>query len=257
MAINTGYRIDLERRDEIKSSSIEIPFMFGDYAAPEEIDPRKVVRHDDQKSMCSCGGHGNSNCGEYLWALVDGLKAYDDAHQISRLYCYLEAQRFDGLLGRDDGSTISSGLKVAYAGYLLERELPYSLPYPRNAKSVVTDAMREKAKTLQVKSHAWLKSYKEIFNYLASGQGAVYPGTPWNDSFYGSGGVLERVSFSRFDEGHAYAFLGYSKRKDKSGRNYIWRKNSHSNDNWTEVSPYVIDQPVSYTHLTLPTNREV
>jgi hypothetical protein len=87
-----------------------------------------------------------------------------------------------------------------------------------------------------------LKSYADIFNYLASGQGAVYPGTAWNNSFYASNGVLERVSFTARDGGHAYAFLGYSQRKDSQGRNYIWRKNSHSNDNWTEVSPYVIDQ---------------
>lgn len=238
----TGYAIERENRAELQATAITIPFVVGDYQAPVEIDPRKLVRHDDQGNMGSCGGHGNSNVGEYLWAIVDRLTQFDNDHQISRLYCYLEAQRYDGLLGADNGSTISSGLKVARAGYLLEKFLPYRTPYPRNARSLVTDEMRQSATTLKVKSHAWLDSYEKIFNYLASGQGGVYPGTNWNNSFYASNGVLERVSFSFGDGGHAYAFLGYSQRKDRSGRNYIWRKNSHSNDNWTEVSPYVIDQ---------------
>jgi hypothetical protein len=247
----TGYRIDFERRDEIIASSSELSFTLKDYDAPEEIDPRKLIRHDDQGNMGSCGGHGNANCGEYLWAIVDRLNSYDADHQISRLYCYLEAQRFDGLIGSDSGSTISSGLKVAYAGYLTEPLLPYSTPYPRNSRSLVTADMRAKATGLRIKSHAWLDSYDKIFNYLASGAGSVFPGTAWNNSFYASNGLLESVSFGMRDGGHAYAFLGYSKRKDSKGRNYIWRKNSHSNDNWTEVSPKVIDQLCAHQYTSI------
>jgi hypothetical protein len=237
----TGYAIELENREEIANTATPFTITYGDYQAPDEIDPRKMVRHDDQGNMGSCGGHANSNCGEYLWLIAEGDKQFSDAKQFSRLYAYLEAQRIDRLLGRDAGSTISGGLKVAYAGYLEEKFLRYSTPYPANARSVVTEEMRDKATAFKVRSHAWLKSYDAIFNYLASGQGSIFVGTVWNNSFYASNGVLESVSL-RNGGGHAYAFLGYSKRKDSVGRNYLWRKNSHSNDNWTEVSPRVIDQ---------------
>jgi hypothetical protein len=122
---------------------------------------------------------------------------------------------------------------------LPEAELPYRTPYPNNARTIVTDAMRAKAGQFKIRSHTWLESYDAIFQYLASGVGAVHTGTLWNDSFYARNGVLESISL-RGGGGHATAWLGYSKRKDSKGRNYIWRINSH-NDSWTEIAPSVID----------------
>ena len=237
----TGYDPQLENRDELANTATPLLFSMADVDAPEEVDPRPLVRHDNQYNMGSCGGFGNTNCGENLWGLVTGQKS--DERQFSQLYAYLEAQRLDGLLGQDRGSTISSGLKVAKAGYLELKHLPYSTPYPRNASTLITDEMRTIANGLmgfRVRSHAWLESYEDIFKYLASRAGSVYVGTSWNNSFYAKSGVLESVGFGRSDGGHAYAFLGYSKRKDSKGRNYIWRLNSHQ-DSWAEVAPSVID----------------
>jgi hypothetical protein len=239
----TGYNPTIENRDEIANTATPVLFSISDVQAPEEIDPRPLVRHDDQGNMGSCGGFGSTNNGEGLWGLVTG--SMSNERQFSQLYAYLEAQRLDGLLGSDKGSTISSGLKVAKAGYLELKHLPYQTPYPRNARTLITDEMRAIANRPQgfrIRSHAWLESYDDIFKYLASQAGTVYPGTPWNDSFYGRNGVLESVSFTSRDGGHAYAFLGYSKRVDRLGRNYLWRLNSHRNDSWTEVAPSVIDQ---------------
>lgn len=237
----TGYNPQLENRDEIANTATAMAFSMSDFEAPEELDPRPLVRHDNQGNMGSCGGFGNTNCGELLWAYATGSMSND--RQYSQLFSYLEAQRLDGLIGRDAGSTISSGLKISKEiGYLESKFLPYSTPYPSNARSVVTDAMRKQAsgaEGFRVKSHAWLESYDAIFQYLASQYGAVYVGTIWNDSFYGRGGVLESINL-RNGGGHAYAFLGYSKRKDSKGRNYIWRLNSHQ-DSWTEIAPSVID----------------
>ena len=180
------------------------------------------------------------------------------------MFAYLETQRFDGLLGRDRGSTIAGGLKVAKTvGFCRESLLKYRTPYPRNARTLVTDAMRDDAKAFKVESHAWLKSYDEIFNYLASGVGVVETGTIWNSSFYANDRVLDHVN-TRSGGGHAYAYLGYSKRKDRSGRQYLWRLNSH-NDSWTEISPNVIDQlsrhrftaTIGMSDLTTPRPRPV
>src|SRR5690606_25614941 len=92
----------------------------------------------------------------------------------------------------------------------------------------------------RIKSHSVLKTYEQVFDYLAAGVGAVEIGISWGvantpvvESYKASGG------------GHAVAFLGYSKRKDKDGRNYLWLLNSWGeswgNKGWAEVSPAVVD----------------
>jgi hypothetical protein len=239
----TGYPIELENRDEIRNTSISMPFTMRDFQAPDEVDPRPLVRHDNQKDMGSCGGFGNTNTGEYLWGLITGEKS--DERQFSPLFSYLEAQKLDGLIGSDRGSTISSGLRISKEiGYLESKYLAYATPYPRNAKTLITDDMRKQASGVggfKIRSHAWLETYDDVFKYLSSGSGGVYVGTSWNDSFYPRNGVVESIGFTRADGGHAYAWLGYSKRKDSKGRNYIWRLNSH-NDSWAEISPSVVDQ---------------
>ena len=258
----TGYPIELENRDEIANTATPMLFTMRDFQAPEEIDPRPLVRHDKQGNMGSCQGFSLTNSGEYLWALHAGSMSND--RQFSPLFAYLESQRLDGLLGRDRGSTISSGLKIARdVGFLRASELAYSTPYPSNAQSLITDAMRSKAAEFKIRSHTWLESYDAIFQYLASGSGAVHTGTLWNDSFYSQSGVLESVSL-RGGGGHATAWLGYSKRKDSRGRNYLWRLNSHQ-DSWTEIAPSVIDalcrhqytSIVGISDLTTPGPRKI
>jgi hypothetical protein len=245
----TGYDPTIENRDEIRATSTELGFTVSDYQAPEEIDFRKLIRHDKQFDMGSCGGFGNTNSGEGLWALCHGEMS--DERQFSQLFSYLEAQRLDGLLGADKGSTISSGLKISKEiGYLPLKHLPYSTPYPRNARALITDEMRTLASPFKIRSHTWLDSYDAIKNYFASGVGLGFVGTPWNDSFYGRNGVVESIGFTRLDGGHAYCFAGYSKRKDTKGRNYIWRLNSH-NDSWTEIAPSVIDQLCRHEYTSI------
>ena len=260
----TGYRLDLERYGEIRDTAQPFLLTDGDFRAPDEIDPRGKVRHDRQGNMGSCQGFALSNCGEYLRLIAERDTAFSTDKQFSQLFAYLETQRFDGLLGRDSGSTISGGLKVAkQIGFCPEDLLHYRTPYPRNARSLVTTGMREAASPFRVQSHAWLESYEDIFRYLASGVGAVHTGTIWNNSFYASSGVLERVNTAG-GGGHATAWLGYSTRKDSQGRNYIWRLNSH-NDDWTELSPSVVDQLcrhrwtaiVGVSDLSTPRPREV
>jgi len=244
----TGYDPEIENRDEIRATSTEIGFRVGDYDAPEEIDPRPLMRHDKQLNMGSCQGFSLANACEYVWALAQG--GFSAERQLSTLFAYLETQRLDGLIGRDVGSTISGGLKAASTiGMLPEVELPYRTPYPNNARTIVTDAMRAKAGQFKIRSHTWLESYDAIFQYLASGVGAVHTGTLWNDSFYARNGVLESISL-RGGGGHATAWLGYSKRKDSKGRNYIWRLNSH-NDSWTEIAPSVIDQLCRHEYTSI------
>lgn len=260
----TGYDPAIENRDWIANSSVAMSFSTRDFQAPAEVDPRPLMRHDKQGNMGSCQGFSLANACEYLWALPYGT--VDPSRQCSALFCYLESQRVGpgNLFGSDRGSTIESGLKVAKeVGILPEGELPYRTPYPSNARTLVTDEMRAKAAPYKIRSHTWLESYSDIFKYIASGSGAIHTGTLWNDSFYARNGVLESISL-RGGGGHATAWLGYSARKDRSGRNYIWRLNSHS-DSWTEIAPNVIDalcahnwtSIVGVSDLSTPGPREV
>jgi hypothetical protein len=246
----TGYNPELERVDEIRSTATAFTITYGDYEAPEEIDPRGKIRHDKQFNMSSCAGFSLTNGGEYIGAKLHGWPEFKEDFQFSQLFAYLETQRIDGLIGRDQGSTISGGLRVAREiGFLPSVDLPYRTPYPNNARTLITDAMRAKAAALKIGSHSWLKSYDDIYNYIASGAGCCHTGTVWNDSFYAANGVLERISLSN-GGGHATCWAGYSKRKDVRGRNYIWRVNSH-NDSWTEIAPSVIDTLCSHRYTSI------
>lgn len=246
----TGYNPEIERVDEIRESATPFSITYGDYDAPEEVDPRGKIRHDKQFDMGSCAGFSLTNGGELIYLYSQGWQQYTTEGQFSQLFAYLETQRIDGLLGRDVGSTIAGGLKVAREiGFLPLSELPYKTPYPSNARTLITSAMRAKAGALKIGSHSWLKSYDDIFNYLASGVGAVHTGTVWNNSFYAANGVLERISLAN-GGGHATCWAGYSKRKDSRGRNYIWRLNSH-NDAWVEIAPSVIDALFSHPHTSI------
>lgn len=68
-SVFSGYNPELEDRLFLQTGSYALPFTPKDYQAPEEIDPRPFIRHDDQGNMGSCGGHGSTNTGEYVWAL--------------------------------------------------------------------------------------------------------------------------------------------------------------------------------------------
>lgn len=238
---NTGWDPERENFDAIANSSTRFEITYGDFQAPEEIDPRKAVRHDKQLDMGSCQGFSLTNSGEYLWNIAVGHTEYSNERQFSQLFAYLETQRVDGLLGSDTGSTIEGGIRIAKEiGFLKSQELPYKTPYPRNARSVVTSEMRQKAGAFKIRSHTVIRSYDECFRYLASGVGALHTGTVWNNSFYGRNGVVEKISLAN-GGGHATAWLGYSKRKDSKGRNYLWRLNSH-NDSYIELAPSVVDE---------------
>ena len=260
----TGYNPELERIDEIRATATPFDVTYGDYDAPEEIDPRGLIRHDKQFNMGSCAGFSVTSNGEYIGTRLQGWKEHNHDFQFSQLFAYLETQRIDGLLGRDVGSTIAGGLRVAREiGFLPLADLPYRTPYPNDARTLVTEAMRSKAGSSKIGSHSWLKSYDDIFNYLASNTGSCHTGTVWNDSFYAANGVLERISLSN-GGGHSTCWAGYSKRKDARGRNYLWRMNSH-NDSWTEIAPSVIDALCSHQYtsivgmsdLTVPKPRKI
>lgn len=234
-----GWRIDKEDFDYLHSLSGEddVMALCGSYNEVS-LDPRKVLRVEDQGPVGSCQGQSISSGCEWIYILVTG----DTKLQLSRSYGYYESQRIDGLLGRDAGSTIQAGVKLAMEKGICPEELwPYQNRYsptpPRPIKELYEAASKYKiAKSIR------LTSYEAIRTFLGSGQGMVHLGIPWGPSV----DKALVTSYSGGDGGHSIGLYSLSDRKDTQGRPYLWMQNSWStrwgNLGWAEWSPDAVSQ---------------
>jgi hypothetical protein len=103
----------------------DVPEELGFLAASvgnQTLDPRKVLKTENQARMSSCRGHSGSTGGEWLRTLATGEIGF----QLSRMMMYVETQRIDGITG-DRGSTIAGGLQLLENVGLCREEL---WPYP-------------------------------------------------------------------------------------------------------------------------------
>jgi C1A family cysteine protease len=231
-----GWRHDAEPA-ALRTSAA--PFrMAREFTAPEEIDHRAWLAIEDQGNQGSCSGHALSSCLE----VCNYYDTQGEIVQLSRQFAYIMAQTVDGLLGRDDGATIYGSVEGAKRFGICREELwPYSGKY-------VTDAppgAKEEAARHRLLQHVVLKSYDDTFRWLASGVGAVTIGVMIRESWMNAKGTIETQS-GRVVGGHAMAVLGYSKRKDSAGRNYLLLANSWGKSwgaaGWAEINPRLFDQ---------------
>lgn len=234
-----GYLIESEPREELQQTSTALPLMKLAFNAPDEIDPRSWHQIENQGQMGSCQGHALSSVGEMADLIATGGRK---TKQFSRLWCYYRSQQYDGILGKDIGSTLAGGLAVATQdGICREEKMPYPDPVVYTGR--FANGSFEDAQNFKIRRHTWLKNYDEVFAFIASGQGGVEIGIRWPSDWMQCNGVLE--SFIPGQGGHAVCFLGYSKRTDRSGRKYLWMANSWGtewgNGGWAEVSPSAVD----------------
>lgn len=241
---NYGYAQAFENIEALKRDAVALPKMT--YSAPEEIDPRGWLKVENQGPMGSCQGHALSTCCEYAYKMQTG-----EAVQFSRLFGYLGTQKIDGLLGNDRGSTIDGGRRlVQQHGICKESTMPY--PNPVRYTTRFAQGAYEEAADFRIKSHSMCRSYDDVFNYLASGVGAVEIGISW-------GGLRIQndvgVSFSGGGGGHAVSFVGYSKEKDNKGNNLLWLANSWGEDwqgdGYIKVLPRVVDQMAHHQYTVM------
>lgn len=257
----SGYRMDLENVAVLEQNATEFQYAVKGFAAPDEIDPRPWHRIENQGSMGSCQGHALSSVCEMAFHIATG-----QVTQFSPLFAYYATQKIDGLLGRDHGSTISGGMQCSkqYGACPLD-VMPY--PNPVRYTGQFTPNAFDAAEPFRIRSHSMCRSYADVFAFLASGQGGVEIGIGWGDLTPNSEGVIE--SYHSGTGGHAVCFLGYSKRKDSQGRNYLWMANSWSEswggNGWAEVAPGAVDQMcrasqtvmIGLSDLTTPTPRRI
>jgi C1A family cysteine protease len=237
-----GWRIDLERFDVLAALPAEDPVlaMRGTYNEVS-VDPRSVLRVENQGSVGSCQGHSISSSCEWCYVIA----TRDEDLQLSRAYGYYETQRLDQISG-DRGSTIEGGIRLATEFGICREELwPYSGRYePTRPRPI--EELRKDAATYKIGKSYKLTSYDGIRTFLGSGQGAVHLGITWNSSV--DAAVVNNYSGAQ-GGGHAISLYSLSERKDSQGRPYCWMMNSWGkgwgNTGWAEWSPTAISQMLS------------
>jgi len=239
MADFTGYDPSKEDRQFIAAlPSGEFLLRLAGAYLEVSLDPRKLIRIENQKKISSCAGHSLSTNLEWINCIATG----GGIVQLSRMAGYILAQEVSGITG-DSGSTITGGVKVAKTTGLPEESL---WPYPQSyTRTKPTNNWKENAATYKITQDVHLTSYEQWRTWLGSGQGGIHTGIAWGDSM--NRAIVE--TFSAGGGGHSVAALCLSDRKDAAGEPYSWIANSWSESfgsreypGWQEWSPTAIRQ---------------
>jgi len=238
-----GWAEPYEDRDGLVAESYDLAPPPAVFTAPEFLDPREHLRVEDQGRIGSCSGNATTTVEELVAFYQTGQR-----HEFSRMGAYLAAQKIDGLLGRDAGATISGQARRAKQ-YGTAPESVF--PYPTAYTATIPDAYWAAAEVRQTRSTTKLRSYQEVFDFLARGIGGVVIGIPWKASLANAqSGVIEQSSGQNYG-GHALAIIGYlpaSKggRSDRQGRPYLIMQNSHglrwANKGCALIAPPLFDE---------------
>lgn len=225
---NSGYAYELEDYDALESTSIPMTFSLADVDISNALDFHEIEDiHpiENQGAMGSCQGHSLSSQLEVIRYLATG-----EWLQMSRLHAYLASQQVDNLLGRDAGSTISGGVKVAKEqGLILEEKMPYPNPVRYPGKTWFLNRVQQPevqdTERFKIKNHIRINSYEDQLALLASRAGTGSAGMYWPIDL-DQGNVCREY---RFGNGmHAVAFLAIDKsRTDGDGNPLLACANSH------------------------------
>jgi len=213
--IFTSYNFEREDRKYLKSLPV-LPMQSSVWRAFKR--PSEVTidwhRDENQFQIGSCQGNALSSVLERC-AFVAGKKV-----QLSRIFAYLATQKIDGLLGSDNGSTVSGGVKLALeTGCPLESLTGYPRSYPGRAErnEILSDANYKAGAEYKAKS-AWQVSpdHDELLDFIGGG-GAINFGIRYGSSTIPSDRVIRRFVPGR--GGHAMCILGYTRDGDLRAMN--------------------------------------
>lgn len=217
--MNTGYAIEREDRRRLRGMSQRLRFTARDFTPPPAVDPRDWLRVENQGPVGSCRGFCRSTGAELAYYFETGRVI-----QYSPMWCYLRTQARDGLLGRDAGSTIEGGVKVALEeGHCTEQVFPYPGRYTtRIPEGAAADAAHHKCQ-----SSTWIDSADAAYAFLAGRCGAIDVGAGWPLPFDRSG-VLRNLTSVGTQGGHAWSLVGYLAEQCPQGKPIFLMVNSHS-----------------------------
>jgi hypothetical protein len=160
----------------------------------------------------------------------------------SMMFAYLEAQRFSGFLGRDQGAAV---VGLSHAAEKVGIPLEKTFPYPGRYSTKIPQAAYDEGKDHLLSGHTVMNSYDEAFTFLKARLGGIQIGISLVTSVDQCRDGLIEVLSGGSRGGHAMCWLGISPRKDSKGRNYLWGPNTWgpgwANKGWAEWSPAVVD----------------
>ena len=233
----TGYVIEAEEPDELARTATDLPFMAAEVPDRQLIDPRKILPVVNQGQMGSCVG--NSGCTVLEWCnWLDG----GQFNQFSRMFAYLEAQKYSGFFGKDQGAAIIGMAKAGEGvGICLETTFPYPSRYSKN----IPDGALPEAAQHKLMKHTVLRSYDDARTFLLGFQGAIQIGVSLVQSIDNCrSDSIETLSGSSRG-GHAMCWIELADKKDSQGRNYFWGPNSWGKGwgqgGWAMWAPSVVD----------------
>lgn len=212
------YNINLELED--REFLAGLPDFLRTYAS-ETVEIPDYIRIENQGRMGSC--QGNSVTTGVECAL---RRRGFDCPELSRIYAYVASQRVNNLHGKDQGSTISAGCKLASTvGFPTEALLPYPARYPdrRKLDQILRDgdAADERYKTETLYNVP--RDHRAIRQFIAGG-GVINLGISW-------AGIPRDRNIRRWSGGrggHAIVILGYDPDRyhvmnsHGDGTFYIW-----------------------------------
>lgn len=236
----TGYTPENEDREFLNTltGGEQILQLVGHYQE-QTLDPRQLIRVENQRNMGSCAGHSLSSNLEWIYCLA----TQGQIVQLSRMAGYILAQDEDGIRS-DSGSTIAGGVKVALDKGLPEEKLwPYPPAYTRQKPA---NNWQENAKKYRIARAVKITSFEQWQTWLGSGQGGIHTGISWGPAM--NRAVVE--TFTPGGGGHSVAALCLSERKNAAGEHYSWIPNSWSESfgvkGWQEWSPTAIRQMLQH-----------
>jgi len=238
-SVRLGWLADEEKRYALHATATPFDKSLFRGDPPEEFDPRPWLKIENQQNMGSCAGHACSSVLE----VCNWIDTQGEIVQLSRMYAYIMGQKESGIVG-DRGATISGVVKSAKRnGICLEKTHPY--PDPVRYTREISDKAHAEAAEHKLINHSVLEDYDDVYKFIASGVGAVEIGIKWVSSLRNNGGVVDRLSGGG-GGGHALAIVGWTKRKDTQGRNYLIMANSHGTrwgkNGFAEIAPRLFDQ---------------
>lgn len=203
-------RLDLEDMKFIQDLP-ELPVksdVWRDFKRPDEV----LVdwhRTENQGRIGSCQGHSLTSVLERLWFVATGKKV-----QLSEIFAYLATQKIDGLLGSDDGSTITGGAKLGMTvGVPTEDKTGYPQAYPSRSQisAILSQANYAAGAEYKAKS-IWRAtvSADDSKDFIGGGGGISF-GCAWYSGMIPRDRIVRRYSPGNSRSGHAMACLGYRK----------------------------------------------
>lgn len=212
---------------------------WENFSRPPEVTV-EWHKTENQGQIGSCQGNSLSSVLERL-AHVRG-----EILQLSKIFGYLATQRIDGLLGSDNGSTISGGAKLALqTGVCPENLTGYPSRYPglSDRNRILSQANYDASAPFKALS-SWKapRNHEDTLNFIGGGGGINF-GIRWYNGFLPSDRVVRSYNPRLGGGGHANCILGYD-------RNGNYRALNSWGDGPYLITPQAWDQILAAQYTT-------